>query len=242
MIGAEVTAAAGIPALERCVGAVPSTARVAGVSAASWLDPGPRVLRPAAKASASASSDAREKRADGSRSSAFMNHASNDGGQTRHGDRWRGDRRGADLHEQVADTLALERQDAGDALVSDDAERPEVGPVVDVAQTARLLGRHVVGRPEDGARLRAARKALLAGGGLDLRDAEVEHLGDLVVVVGRAHEEDVLGLQIPVDDARVVRALQGAADVADDAGGLAERDACRGARCACRAARRAAAP
>ena len=51
-----------------------------------------------------------------------------------------GRRRRADLHEQVADALALEGQHAGHALVGDDAERPEVRAVVDVAQ-ARALAR-----------------------------------------------------------------------------------------------------
>ena len=96
--------------------------------------------------------------------------------------------------------------------------------MIDVAQAARLLGRHVVGSSEHGARLGAAREPLLAGGRLDLRDAEVEHLGDLVVVVRRADEEDVLRLQVAVDDARVVRALQGAADVPDDPRRLLQRE------------------
>ena len=145
-------------------------------------------------------------------------------GQARHRHRRRGDRRRADLDEQVADALALEGQDARHALVGDDSQGPEVGAVVDVAEPARLLGRHVVRRSQDGARLGAARETFFARGRLDLGDAEVEHLGDLVVVVGGANEEDVLRLEVPVDDPRVVRALQGAAHVADDPRRLAQRD------------------
>ena len=237
--GAEVTPAAGRAVPEVLVPMAPSAARVDGPRAASWLDPGARALSPAANASASDSSEARAKRRDGSRSSARKNHASNAGGRPGYGHRRRGHRRGADLHEEIADALALEGQDAGHAFVRDDAERPEVGAVIDVAQAARLLGRHVVGRAEHGARLGAAREPLFARGRLDLRDAEVEHLGDLVVVVRRADEEDVLRLQVAVDDARVVRALQRAADLPDDPRRLLQREACRGARCACRAARRA---
>ncbi len=51
-----------------------------------------------------------------------------------------------------------------------------------------------------------------------LRDAEVEHLGDLVIVV--RHQEDVVGLEIAVDDARLVRAAEGARDVRDHAHGV----------------------
>ena len=117
----------------------------------------------------------------------------------------------ADLKHQIAEAVAVERALAGEALERDDAERPEVGAVVDRLVALSLLGAHVVRRAEDRAGARRAcpppsRRAL------DLGDAEVEHLGDLVVLV--ADEEDVLRLEIAVHDARLVRALQRARDCA----------------------------
>ena len=99
--------------------------------------------------------------------------------------------------------------------------------MVDLAQAARLLGRHVEGSADDRARLgarrhRAAARALPVDL-LELRDPEIEHLGDLVVVVRRADEEDVLGLQIAVDDPLLVRAPRARADLAEDARRVAER-------------------
>ena len=79
--GAEVTPAAGRAVPDVLVPIAPSAARVDGPRAASWLDPGARALSPAANARASDSSEAREKRRDGSRSSARKNHASNAGGR-----------------------------------------------------------------------------------------------------------------------------------------------------------------
>ena len=97
--------------------------------------------------------------------------------------------------------------------------------MIDVPEATRLLGRHVEGRPEERPRLGARRDAGRAGRRLDLRDAEVEHLGDVVVVVGLAHEEDVLGLEIAVDDALLVRAIERAAHLVDDPDRLLESEA-----------------
>ena len=58
--------------------------------------------------------------------------------------------------ERVRDVLALERPLAGQHLVQDDAERPDVGASID-GLALRLLGRHVGGRAEDHAELRRAR-------------------------------------------------------------------------------------
>ena len=141
------------------------------------------------------------------------------------GHRGRGHRRRgrADLHEQVPDALAVEGQRAGHALVGDDAERPEMGSVIDVSQPTCLLGGHVIGGAQHGAGLGAAGHAAAPGGRFELGDAEVEHLGDLFVVVGPAHEKDVLWLEIPVNDPGVVRALQGPADLDENSCCLAER-------------------
>ena len=86
-----------------------------------------------------------------------------------------GDRvRGRNLDEVVCDRLALERQFSRDRLVDEDAQRPDVGPSVDVARSLDLLGRHVRGRAEGHPGGGHPRRAL----GVDVRDAEVEELGD----------------------------------------------------------------
>ena len=96
--------------------------------------------------------------------------------------------------------LGLEGQAPGEQLVEDDADRVEVAARVERI-AARLLGAHVLGRAADDA---GARDARLLRVGADLREAEVD---DLHEVAARAHrlEDDVLGLEIAVDDALVVR-------------------------------------
>jgi hypothetical protein len=61
---------------------------------------------------------------------------------------------GGDGHEHGRRGVALEWRRAGDELVEDDAERPEVGAQIDGVRAQRLLGRHVLGRAEDGVRER----------------------------------------------------------------------------------------
>jgi hypothetical protein len=58
---------------------------------------------------------------------------------------------------------------------------------------------------------------------VELGDAEVEHLSDLVIVT--RHQEDVLGLQIAVHDAHRVRARQGARHLRDDVVSLSQIEA-----------------
>ena len=109
--------------------------------------------------------------------------------------------------------LPVERQHAGDHLVDDDGERVDVRATVD-AEPAHVLGRDVAGRPEE---LLVHRERRLAG---DLRDAEVGelHVLRLGVVRRRAlHEQDVLGLEIAMDDAHLVRASERARDLHADA-------------------------
>ena len=90
--------------------------------------------------------------------------------------------------------------------------------MVDGTEATRLFRRHVVRSPEDGPGLRAARQPLVAWRSFDFRDSEVENFGDLVVVVRRSNEKDILGFEIAMDDARVVRPLQRTAYLTDDAG------------------------
>ena len=75
--------------------------------------------------------------------------------------------------------------------------------MVDVALAGRLLGRHVIGRADDGAG-RGERRGVDADGGVELGEAEVEELHDLEARA-LAREEDVLGLEVAMHDAEVVR-------------------------------------
>ena len=225
--GADVTpAAASGAAGDPAVVAVPAAlrTRAAIASPASRLEIAPcRVLRPAANASASESSSALAKRRAGSRSSARMNHASK--GIGRPGMVTDGVGSG-DVQIFTSRSPTLSPSNGRTPVTHLKAMTPsdQRSERWSMLRSPRACsGRHVVRRPEHRARLGAARQALLSGGGLDLRDAEVEHLGDLVVVVRRSDEEDVLRLQVAMDDTRVVRALQRAAHVADDPRRLAER-------------------
>src|SRR5262249_53073868 len=72
-----------------------------------------------------------------------------------------------------------------------------VGALIDGSLAARLLGRHVRGRPEYGA---GERRGFVAIGGLELRHAEVEHLDEIGAVLAPARKQ-ILRLEIAMDDA-----------------------------------------
>ena len=104
--------------------------------------------------------------------------------------------------------LGVEGNAAREHLVEDDAHRVEIAARVERLALA-LLGRHVLGRADDDA-LRG--ELLPASSGLallgELRDAEVAHLHDVrrvALVVGAGEDHDVLGLEIAVHDAHLVR-------------------------------------
>ena len=110
----------------------------------------------------------------------------------------------------VARRLALERHAPRDHFIQHHAERPHVGAWVRL-QPARMLGRHVIGRPPDrarnsrrvGARRRVrvnAREMLWFD---ELGEAEVQHLHDVVVP-----DHDVRRLDVAVHDAGGVRGGQ----------------------------------
>ena len=100
---------------------------------------------------------------------------------------------------------ALERRLPGEHFVEKDAEREQVGAPVDVAPT-RLLRGHVVERAHDDAvsRLHELRRGVIARRKAlpphELRQTEVQ---DLDIAIGANHH--VLGLQVAMDDACVVR-------------------------------------
>ncbi len=128
---------------------------------------------------------------------------------------------------------------AREHLVEDDAEGPDVGPLVDGA-ASRLFRRHVRGGAEDDAELRAVggrhRGRVHDGGGAGqvgggrstrrihrLGEAEVEDF-DLSVDGGL----DVLRLEVAVDDSLVVRLFQRLGDLSGDGEALLERQGSRG--------------
>ncbi len=113
--------------------------------------------------------------------------------------------------EHLLAVLAAEREPSRQHLVEHDAERPDVGPVVD-ARAARLLGRHVGRRPE-------RRPGVGQAHVLDLGEAEVEHLEP---PVRRDHQ--VRGLHVPVHDAELVGARETLGRLQRELERLADRD------------------
>ena len=109
-----------------------------------------------------------------------------------------------DRDDRVARRGPLERALAREHLVQDRSERKDVRAVID-GESPHLLGRHVAQRPQHHAGLRVGGTCRPAGlvvrrNHLDpLREAEVQDLEMPVLV-----DEQVLGLQVPVDDALLV--------------------------------------
>ena len=109
----------------------------------------------------------------------------------------------------------MKRAAARQHLVEDRAKREQIRAVID-RQSAHLLGRHVADGAEHDARLRSAtqhcrRRALAVDRRALLRQfgqTEVENLD--AVVPG---DEEVLGLEIAMDDALVVRRRESARDL-----------------------------
>ena len=95
----------------------------------------------------------------------------------------------------------------GEELVEDAGEREDVAAAVDLLVAAGLLGAHV-GR---GAHHHAGRGQLLVHLAHRARDAEVGHQHPIVL------EHDVVGLDVPVDDALLVRVGERRGDRAADA-------------------------
>ena len=107
------------------------------------------------------------------------------------------------LHRDLDRGVAGERHLAGEHLVEDDSERVEVGALVD-RLAAGLLGRQVLRRPDDRARLGHL-------GGPRARDPEIGHLD---VPVGA--DDHVVRLDVAVDDLVSVRLGERAQDLAGE--------------------------
>ncbi len=90
--------------------------------------------------------------------------------------------------------VAVERRVARDHGVQEDADGVDVGPVIDLLVAIEGLRRRVSGRAEE-----LAREGDLRRLAAELHEPEVEDLGEVRVVVP-LHQQDVRGLQIPVDD------------------------------------------
>ena len=117
-------------------------------------------------------------------------------------------RLGDDLHDDLLRRARRVWRFAGKHLVEHACERVHIGARRDVLRRRRLLGAHVVRRAEGEARLRhapARRRAHRE------RDAEVGHHRAAVV------QQDVLGFDVAVDHAVLVRVMQRARHVGGDA-------------------------
>ena len=115
-------------------------------------------------------------------------------------------------HRDVA--LAWIRDGACEALVEHASERVDVGAMVGLAPL-HLLGRHVVDRAEELARVGQARPRHLV-----LHETEVGEVGvvDGLAVATRPLGKDVRGLDVAVDEPALVRDAQAARDLRDQLG------------------------
>jgi hypothetical protein len=112
-----------------------------------------------------------------------------------------------DLAERLQDRRAQERRPAGEALVEDGAQRPDVTRRPDVRLALCLFGGHVTGCAQDGP---GGGQAGIVG---PLGEAEVGDLGRAV-----AGEQHVGGLEITMDDAALVGVLDRLSDALDQLG------------------------
>ena len=108
------------------------------------------------------------------------------------------------LREHPHRVFCRERQLSRQELIEDDAEGVDIGLMVH-PRPANLLGRHILRCAEDhaGARQRLPFVTILFGGFRHLGDTEIEEL-HVVSLPGSVDQHDVVGLEIPVNDASAV--------------------------------------
>src|SRR5690606_28691221 len=122
----------------------------------------------------------------------------------------------SDLGEDHGETvLYLPDGGSSQALIDDAPEGPKVSAIVDLSLAFGLLWAHVRGRSEE--RAFTCEPYIIAGRAslVELGEPEVDDLGD-DVPVGVSREEDVLGFEIAVHDARFMGFGEPARDVTDD--------------------------
>jgi hypothetical protein len=121
-----------------------------------------------------------------------------------------------EMRDHLRCTAPAERAFPSGHLVQDAAQREDVGAPIH-GQAGRLFRREIAHRPHHHPRQGAERGGRVGIDGAraawfdQLGEAEVEHLR---VALGRHH--DVLGLDVAVDDARLMRGREGAGDVRSD--------------------------
>ncbi len=107
--------------------------------------------------------------------------------------------------------LRIEGRAAGQQLIEQHAQAVDVAARVNVQPAhLRLLGAHVGRRADELVQLRIDRRVGQPALGR-LGDAEINHLGHRHAIVQR--DQDVRGLDVAVDDALLVRVLDGVADL-----------------------------
>ena len=112
--------------------------------------------------------------------------------------------------------IGVEREPAREHLVGHHAERVDVAARVELL-ALELLRAHVRRRAEHRALLRELLLLLRVLASSALGDAEVEHLDEVAPRPRAVGQVDVRRLEIAVDDPLVVRLLERAADLPEDA-------------------------
>ena len=130
---------------------------------------------------------------------------------------------GQHLRDDRQVVVGAKRHLAGEALVEQHAQRPDVGAVIEVLVAARLLGRHVEGRAEQepGVGQAIGLGAVVAPRLDRLGDPEVDDLHE--VGVAAPHEVEVLGLHVAVEDPLGVRGAERAGRLPRDAQAALDR-------------------
>src|SRR6185503_11813406 len=112
------------------------------------------------------------------------------------------------LRRQRLEAVRLERQSAREHVIAKHTDRIEIAAAVDIELAGRLFRRHVMRRPEGARRIGTHRIE-----GTKERYSKIGEHG----TAARTLEEDVLGLEIAVNDAVLMRGVQRLRQIAEDA-------------------------
>ena len=122
--------------------------------------------------------------------------------------------------------LAAHRAPAGEHFVEDAPERPDIGSLVHI-DTARLLGAHVRRRSENDAgarRVRGNRRRLEKSARSVSSDVAFARPKSSTFTIPSARDLDVRRLQVPMDDAALVRGVQRLGELSRDRERFAHRN------------------